>query len=463
MFDTSYLESSKWGVSRSQNLMQTDEQWSHCFILLSKRPVGHWSSKVQVLPSYCIIQLHYKSHLLIHITNTLNPLRLKTCEWCLCTEVLYMLNLCVRTCLQQKHDLALGQLCFCWTGRAKFLFLTHYETESWSGTAQTQPPAAEVGRAVFPVLSKQCQGGRADTSSKCLQRPSPGGEGAYSWAGLDTAWVFLAVCQGISSWHCCWPEECKITIFSQGSCPQVLLCSVSQRNISKGPRSFLLQTLRKESHRQPDCEWVTQEYTSTHLVHSGFEYLLVKYKKRLKACIAKALFKVYFLHSLGDPNRSVECCAGNIWAVNVTCKGCSKSIIDGTKDMQKGIKRCRKSRAALTSASVPAQCHCLCWQQKQRDGGEGGGGLHNYCLLSSSLRINFQAITYFPTHADTHTSLIQRGFISYHLRNHYQNTDTICFRVVCGSPVMANAQTQKQPQPSCPTGDNVQCSQLIFL
>lgn len=28
----------------------------------------------------------------------------------------------------RKRDLALGQLCFCWAGRSKFLFLTHYET-----------------------------------------------------------------------------------------------------------------------------------------------------------------------------------------------------------------------------------------------------------------------------------------------------------------------------------------------
>lgn len=84
-------------------------------------------------------------------------------------------------------------------------------------------------------------------------------------------------------------------------------------------------------------------------------------------------------------------------------------------------------------------------EQGQRNGGGGGGGLHNHCLLSSSQRIHFQTITFFPTHADTHTSLIQRGFISYHLRNHYQNTDTICFRVVCGSPVMANARNSPSP------------------
>lgn len=121
-------------------------------------------------------------------------------------------------------------------------------------------------------------------------------------------------------------------------------------------------------------------------------------------------------------------------------------------------KRCRGHQKMQKTQSSPhlrlSACHCLCWQQRQRNGG-GGRGLHNYCLLSSSQRINFQTITYFPTHADTHTSLVQRGFISYHLRNHYQNTDTICFRAVCGSPVMANVQTQKQPRPSCPTGDNV--------
>lgn len=105
------------------------------------------------------------------------------------------------------------------------------------------------GWAVFPELSKQCQGGRADTSSKCLQRPSPGREGADSWAGLDIAWVFLGRCQEISSWHCWWPEEYKITIFSQESYPQGAVCSVIQRNIS-----ILLQTSRKESQRQPGCE-----------------------------------------------------------------------------------------------------------------------------------------------------------------------------------------------------------------
>lgn len=70
---------------------------------------------------------------------------------------------------------------------------------------------------------------------------------------------------------------------------------------------------------------------------------------------------------------------------------------------------------------------------------------------------------YLLSHTCRHTSLIQRGFVSYHLRNHYQNTDTICLRAACGFPVMANAQSQKQPWPSCPTGDKVQCSQLIFL
>lgn len=50
--------------------------------------------------------------------------------------------------------------------------------------------------------------------------------------------------------------------------------------------------------------------------------------------------------------------------------------------------------------------------RRQRKAGGGGGSLHNYYLLSSSQRINFQTITYFPTHTDMHTSLIWRGFIS---------------------------------------------------
>ena len=82
--------------------------------------------------------------------------------------------------------------------------------------------------------------------------------------------------------------------------------------------------------------------------------------------------------------------------------------------MQKTVKDAGKAeQSSLTSASASAQRHWLRWLWRQRKAGGGGGGsLHNYYLLSSSQRINFQTITYFPTHADTHTSLIWRGFIS---------------------------------------------------
>lgn len=58
---------------------------------------------------------------------------------------------------------------------------------------------------------------------------------------------------------------------------------------------------------------------------------------------------------------------------------------------------------------LPSIADCI-W--RQRKAGGGGGSLHSYSLLSSSQRINFQTITYFPTHADTRTSLIWGGFIS---------------------------------------------------
>lgn len=101
------------------------------------------------------------------------------------------------------------------SSKYKFLFLT-VKHSCW-GTAQIQPPAAD-----FPVLCKQCQRGRADTSRKW--RLNPGEERAFSRAGLDIAWAFLGVCQEISSWHCCWPEEYKITIFQSRILPS--RCSV---------------------------------------------------------------------------------------------------------------------------------------------------------------------------------------------------------------------------------------------
>lgn len=143
------------------------------------------------------------------------PPRLKTCEWCLCTEVLNMLNFFVKTCLQQKRDLALGQLSFCWAGRSKFLFLTHCETHScWEQHSSSS--AAALGE----LFSLSCPSSAKEGGLTPPARwPSPGGEGADSWAGLDIAGVFLGMWWGISSWHCRWPEEKKITIFSQGSWP----------------------------------------------------------------------------------------------------------------------------------------------------------------------------------------------------------------------------------------------------
>lgn len=133
-------------------------------------------------------------------------------------------------------------------------------------------------------------------------------------------------------------------------------------------------------------------------------------------------------------------------------------------------KRCRRTSKDAGKAEQPSlQPRCLpsvtaCAGSRGRGVVEEEGEACTTIACSHHPKGSiFRPLPTFPTHADTHTSLIQRGFVSYHLRNHYQNTDTICFRVVCGSPVMANAQTQKQPWPSCPTGDKVQCSQLIFL
>lgn len=61
---------------------------------------------------------------------------------------------------------------------------------------------------------------------------------------------------------------------------------------------------------------------------------------------------------------------------------------------------------------LPSITDCTGCGGRGKAAGGGGGSLHNYYLLSSSQRINFQTITYFPTHADTHTSLIWRGFVS---------------------------------------------------
>lgn len=100
------------------------------------------------------------------------------------------------------------------------------------------------------------------------------------------------------------------------------------------------------------------------------------------------------------------------------------------QEMQKEIKRCRRSSA------LPAQGLCQCW-----NGAAGGGeGLHKHCLLSSSPRIHFQAITSFPPPQTE--SLVQGGLMCYHLSNHCPNTGTICCGVVCASAAMANAQSQ---------------------
>lgn len=113
------------------------------------------------------------------------PLRLKTCEWCLCTEVLSMLHFCVRTCLQQKRDLALGQLCFCWAGRPKFLFLTHYETHSCSGTAQIQLQLQHWGELFsLSCPSSAKQGGPTPPASACRD---PAREGKGLIVGLG--WI----------------------------------------------------------------------------------------------------------------------------------------------------------------------------------------------------------------------------------------------------------------------------------
>lgn len=138
--------------------------------------------------------------------------------------------------LLAAETLALGQLCFCcWAGRSKFFFFLHYETHS------TDPTNAEVSR-VGCFFSLSCQSSAKEGG---LTQPRRGGL-ELGWLGHSPRIPWNM--PGISSWHCCWPEEHKFTIFSQGSCPPGALCPVIQRNISKWP--FLLQTPRKQSQRQ---------------------------------------------------------------------------------------------------------------------------------------------------------------------------------------------------------------------
>lgn len=53
--------------------------------------------------------------------------------------------------------------------------------------------------------------------------------------------------------------------------------------------------------------------------------------------------------------------------------------------------------------------------------------------------------------------------MSWHLRDSINIQTPLALGRAHGSPATANAEDQKQPRPSCPTGDNVWCSQLIFL
>lgn len=94
------------------------------------------------------------------------PLRLKTCEWCLCTEVSWTFELglvCNRNVTWLWDSSA-----FAGQEDPHFYFLLIMKLtgarEQHSSSSSCSP-----GRAAFPVLSQQCQGGRADTPSKVTQ------------------------------------------------------------------------------------------------------------------------------------------------------------------------------------------------------------------------------------------------------------------------------------------------------
>lgn len=82
--------------------------------------------------------------------------------------------------------------------------------------------------------------------------------------------------------------------------------------------------------------------------------------------------------------------------------------------MQKGIKRCRRSTAAQLGA-CPGSLPVLGWMVEQE--GEA-------CTTIAALIIPKDQFPdhYLPPHTrrHTHTSLMQGGFISYHLRNRYK-------------------------------------------
>lgn len=124
------------------------------------------------------------------------------------------------------------------SSKCKFLFPT-VKHSCW-GTAQIQPPAAD-----FPVLCKQCQRGRADTSRKW--KLNPGEERTFSRAGLDIAWAFLVYARTSPAGTAVGQKSTKLPFFSQESCPPGALCSVVEWNIRKGPRSFLTPNFKQES------------------------------------------------------------------------------------------------------------------------------------------------------------------------------------------------------------------------
>lgn len=89
------------------------------------------------------------------------------------------------------------------------------------------------------------------------------------------------------------------------------------------------------------------------------------------------------------------------------------------------MERCtRAAKGAMRAEQLFAAATEDCGREKL----EEGGRLAQCNLLTSSQRINFQAIIYFPTRASTCTSLIWEGFVHYHLRNKHPCRDTICFR-----------------------------------
>lgn len=123
--------------------------------------------------------------------------------------------------------------------------------------------------------------------------------------------------------------------------------------------------------------------------------------------------------ALGYFTSSATCSAEHIWLGSAAHEGCFLKSWRGV------MERCtRAAKGAMRAEQLSASAAEGCGREKL----EEEGRLAQCNLLTSSQRINFQAIIYFPTRASTCTSLIWEGFVSYHLRNKHPCRDTICFR-----------------------------------